>query len=501
MALQLAAIFREHMVLQQGKPIAVFGTGEPGHLIRVSIATVKGKTCVRKDGSWRLFLQPLSAEVGATLRVSDGVETVTVSDVAIGEVWLAAGQSNMELPLSESENGVELAKQYQGDRIRFYQTPKCAVTGAPLEQAEQNTAWKIASPENVGNLSAVAFHFAQERQKQTQCVIGIVACNWGGTSVACWMSRERLLSTAAGQHQMQEYTNLVGDKTAQQYEAEMQAYQNRYQAWKDKVDRHRRENPEVTWETLHRLYGDCPWPQPVGWQSPFCPNNLYRSMVRRVAPFSLQGVLYYQGEEDVVRYAGYCDLLTILVKQWRDDWNDSELPFLLVQLPMYLAAGETDDMKWAFLREQQAQAVALLRNTGLVSLTDCGEWDNIHPMDKKTPGVRLAKLARQMLSQVQEAPTTVPRFAYTDSEGAIILQFSETEPLQLHRAEPTAFQVADADGNFHAAQAEQIAPCQLRITCSEVPFPTAVRYAWYNYGAATVFTQSGMAISSFERSL
>ena len=317
MSLKLAAIFKDFMVVQRNRPITVFGTGIPKTVVTVSLHTSFSKTVVAADGTWCATLPPLAAGTDYVLTVSDGTNEEQRKQVAVGEVWLAGGQSNMELALRDSADGVAVSKAYTGTQIRFYQVPKRAVLDETHQQLEAQSAWKIAAAENVGDLSAVAFYFAKRLAQKMDCVIGIVDCYWGGTSIACWMSESMMQSVAAGQKQLADYKAEVGAKTPEQYAAEMREYEADYQKWQANIDACRAENPNVTWKELHERCGECPWPQPTGWQSPFCPNNLHRTMMQRVAPYTLRGFLYYQGEEDVVRYEGYSDMMIALVKQWR----------------------------------------------------------------------------------------------------------------------------------------------------------------------------------------
>lgn len=343
--LKFAGIFKDHMVLQRCKPISVWGIGTPGTEVSVSLHTSKSIIKVKEDGTWKVALAPLQAGTDYTLNAVCGKEKITVKDVAIGEVWLDGGQSNMELPLINSENGREICKAYNGSKIRFYQVPKCPVMNDLQKQQEKESRWNIADSENVGNMSAVAFYFASYLAEKLDCVIGIIDCYWGGTSIACWMSIPQLKKLTSGKNMLEEYIELVGDKSAEQYAAEMREYDTEYRQWQKKVDDLKLGNPDISWKEIHEECGECPWPQPVGWQSPFRPGGLYETMIQRIAGFSIKGFIYYQGEEDVQRFECYCDMMQMLVTQWRMDWNDWQLPFLFVQLPMYIAEGETDDRR------------------------------------------------------------------------------------------------------------------------------------------------------------
>lgn len=495
--LKLASVFKDHMVVQREKAIAVFGTGEPGEKVFVTLFTSKSHTTVKKDGTWCVSLSPLPTGEGYQMKVSCKKTKILIQDIAAGEVWLDGGQSNMELPLIDSENGVEVCQTYVGDQIRFYQVPKNAI-----QRMSQDSAWHIASTENIGKMSAVAFYFVSKLAERLNCVIGIIDCNWGGTSIICWISRSQLEKLTVGQQLLADYRKLVGDKTEEQYLQEMHEYNARYQAWQKRVETLKQKHPHISWSKIHKACGDCPWPQPAGWQSPFRPNGLYETMIQTIAPYTLRGFLYYQGEEDVQRYSCYCDLMQLLVQQWRYDWNDWNLPFLFVQLPMYIAAGEIDNYSWAFQREQQLIASRMIRNSGMISLTDCGEFDNIHPLNKKTPGERLAMLAEQMVYCYKDRSIIpVVDQIFSDGKRFYVLFAEASDKLVLRKTRGFTFWISSLDGKFVPAQVKLLSD---RLLCAEsesIEEPQALRYAWYNFGEASLFTESGVAISPFYKKI
>lgn len=499
--LKLAAIFKDHMVVQREKAITVFGTGEPGETVFVTLSTSKSHTIVKKDGTWCVSLCPLSSGEGYQMTVSCKETEIRIQDIAVGEVWLDSGQSNMELPLCDSENGTEACQAYTGSQIRFYQVPKCAVLNEAQKEQARDSAWHIANAENVGKMSAVAFYFASKLAAKMNCVIGIIDCYWGGTSITCWMSRSQLEKLTAGQKLLSNYQMLVGNKTEEQYTLEMQDYNTRYQDWQKRVEAVKQNHPQISWNEIHNICGECPWPQPAGWQSPFRPNGLYETMIRTVAPYTLRGFLYYQGEEDVQRYSCYCDMMQLLVQQWRRDWNDWNLPFLFVQLPMYIAADEADDYSWAFQREQQLLASKMIQNSGMVSLADCGEFDNIHPLDKKTPGERLAALAEQMVYHRNGTTTPTADQIYSDGKRLYIAFTDVSDKLVLRKTNCPTFWISGADEKFVPAQVKLLSNHLLCAESESIENPQALRYAWYNFGEASLFTESGTAISPFRKSL
>lgn len=311
------------------------------------------------------------------------------------------------------------------------------------------------------------------------------------------MSREQLAKLESGKNYLENYAALVGEKSSQQYAKEMEEYHCAYQHWLKSTEEVKQKAPQASWKEIHKICGECPWPQPVGWQSPFRPNGLHETMIRRIAPYSLRGFLYYQGEEDVQRYADYSDMMLMLVKQWRMDWNDWNLPFLFVQLPMYLADGEKDDSCWALQREQQYIVSMMIQNAGMISLADCGEYDNIHPLDKKTPGERLFQLAKNLVYDKQGTITATAAQLFSDN-GKLYVTFDHLhEKLVMQTANGCPFEISGEDNLFYPAKADVIHGNMLCISNPAVKFPSAVKYAWYNFGEAVLFTESGNPVSPF----
>ena len=245
-----------------------------------------------------------------------------------------------------------------------------------------------------------------------------------------------------------------------------------------------------------------PWPPPAGRTGFQRPGNLYRAMLARLAPYALRGFWYYQGEQDEEWPQDYYALLTRLIQLWRRDWEDAGKPFLLVQLPMYISKADSlagDPMRWPLLREAQANAARSLPGVGMAVLADCGEFDNIHPVDKRTPGVRLGLLA---LETVCRLPVTgVPPMcadARREENAAVVRFDCVGGGLTLDGG---GFQLAGADGVFWEADAEIAAPDTVRVTAPGVPAPETVRYAWYSYGPAGLHGGTGLAAAPLEKRL
>ncbi len=485
--LTLAPIFTDHAVLQRRKPLPVWGTARPGEQVTVRLGGEERSTVAAPDGRWLITLAPRETEAENVLIVYSYGQTLTCQDLCFGEVWLAGGQSNMELPLSESQGGKKAIAESESSNVRFFQVPRDG----------EKTSWQVCAPKTSGALSAAAYHFARQVAQTQRVTVGIVSCCYGGTSVSCWMSRERLAQSALGQQYLDDYDRLMVGKSDQDYLRAMEDYEKEHQTWEQRVNAYREEHPRASWPEVHLACGQCPWPQPAGRLSPFYPGRLYDIMLMAVCPYALRGFLYYQGEEDCEKHClHYGELLTQLIDLWRTDWGDDRLPFLFVQLPMYISAEDyqahRDDCHWACLRDQQKKVSLTVANTGMAVLADCGELDNVHPMDKETVGSRLALLARKLVygeQVVAEGPClqSVERL-----DGALRLTFGNTAGgLTVHGDMAEGFEVAGPDGVYYPARAE-VSLDAVRVWSERVPRPDTVRYAWKNYTYGNLYNLAGL---------
>ena len=492
--LKPAAVFSGDMVLQQGTPVPVWGTAAPGAIVRGRLepAGVTASTAADGAGRWQLCLPPLRAGGPYTLTLVCGEEKVTFPNVWIGEVWLAGGQSNMELTLANSRDGAAALAGCADPRLHFYATPKVTT---PEAAGAAESRWLPVRPDTAADISAVAYYAAAALAKALDVHVGILECYWGGTYAHCWMPRSLLATFPEGRARLAWYDEQAGDKTDEQFAAECAAYDAAVDAWNARIAARRAADPDVSWTVLNAECGLYPWPPPAGRTGYQRPGNLYESMLRRVCPYAVRGFWYYQGEQDETWPQDYQALLTRLVRRWRADWG-GELPFLLVQLPMY-ATGEGADA-WPTLRAAQAAVADSEPNCGLVVLADCGEADNIHPTDKAVVGERLARLA---LESVYGKPVDGRSPCLTEAVqapgGAVRLRFAHTGGGLRLAGAGRGFELAGPDGVFAAAPAALAAPDTVLVQSPAVPAPCAVRYAWYNFGPAELYGGSGLAARPF----
>jgi len=399
--IKLPAIFKNHAVFQRDKVFRIWGVSDTS-ITKISVIdetdTVINEAIVTDadvcdDGHFMVEMSPLEAGGPYVLRIENESEVIELEDVYFGDVWLAGGQSNMEFMLKNSKYASEEIQELEvkaNDRIRFYNVPQIAWLGPELEQAEENSNWQLCNADNAGEWSAVAYYFAKALTEESDGImIGVVGCNWGGTSASCWMSREKLLEHRVTAQYVDTYDSLVEGICEEEYQKAYEEYVI-YQAEFDKnVGYYYQTSSNPTWDEAISLFGENKYPGPMGPKNWTRPYGLYETMLKRIVPYGLMGCIFYQGEEDDNRPYSYKRLLTSLIEQWRADFLDVKLAFITVQLPIFVNEGEADYKNWPFIREAQA-VVAEETGNGLAVILEAGEYHNIHPLNKETVGYRLA---------------------------------------------------------------------------------------------------------------
>ncbi len=397
--LKLPAIFSDNMVLQRRAHVCIWGEAQGAEYVEVSIAGQSVKTCV-ENGCFELRLNPMEAggpyelvvksAVDLPDKLDGGEEIIVYRNVLVGEVWLAGGQSNMELELQNSDNGKEVVAHTQDDLLRFYYTPKISYICDELYEAEKKNCWMKCEPGTTAAWSAVAYYWAVRMRKELDVPVGIVGCNWGGTYAHNWVSRESLLAHDKTKHFVEEYEDMVAHQDFDEYLKELEDYREYYKEWVKRVDACYAADPDIEWSKVLEICGENRWPGPSGPRFEYRPCGLYESMLMRIAPYTIKGVLYYQGENDENNNEIYDILLDNLIKEWRRVWHNEELAFSIVQLPVHAPDTERTGHGWGGIRRAQDKICRTIKNTSLTVITDCGNKKNIHPTDKKTVGERLA---------------------------------------------------------------------------------------------------------------
>lgn len=495
---ECSSLFSDHAVLARDKEIRVFGAAENGERVTAELWDEAGRLLARdtaeaRDGKFLCALPPQKAQTGCVLAISCGDEKKEFTDIAVGEVYLAGGQSNMELELQNADEGQSCIQTHVNPLVRYYNVPKRAVWNEEAIQANRDARWVPVAPGTARDMSAVAYFFAMMLQKETGVPVGIVDCYWGGTSVTCWLDGDTLDSVREGQRYVREYEEKSAGVTMEAYLEKEKAFQADMDRWSKAVNALKKENPAITWPEINEKAGLCPWNPPVGPGSPYRPGGLFATMTERVIPLTLTGVLFYQGEEDTARTAHYDELLSALIRLLRRKFRDDALPFLNVQLPMWIADGAQDTFTWPRLRLLQQRVCDQTKNSALVCLIDQGEYDNIHPTAKRVVGERLAGEALRLLHGVSapDAPRALSKYR---AENTLRVRLSL--PVADRGEGDMLLEIAGEDGKFYPAETV-IRGEELILSHPGVPRPVSARYAYTDYARVRLFGENGLPLRPF----
>lgn len=455
-----ASLFADHMVLQRDIPVPVWGMATSGDTITVEFAGQHKSTATGADGRWRITLNSLAASAESRpmrLHSAANNQTVVLSDVLVGEVWLGNGQSNMEMPVGNAyrpdvypgvQNFREEITNANHPQLRLFLVEH-QPAAAPMRDVP-SAGWQVCSPETAPRFSAVGYFFARDLQRQLNVPVGMISAAWSATFAEAWCSPDGL-------------------RTLPKFARRLEAFEART-ARTNPAPEIRREDPAA----------------------------LFNGMIAPLIPYALRGVIWYQGENDVKSARDYRQLFPALIRGWRKDWGQGDFPFLFVQLAGYGGRPKKPvEDGWANLREAQALALAVT-NTGMAVTIDIGDAKKIHPSNKQEVGRRLGLLARS-IAYGEKIETGGPLYQSMHVDGdKIRLTFNHTAGglVAGGGGSLTGFAIAGGDGQWQFAHAE-IAGNEVIVSSPQIAHPTAVRYGWGNNPACNLFNQAGLPAAPF----
>ncbi|HIJ74863.1 MAG TPA: sialate O-acetylesterase [Candidatus Hydrogenedentes bacterium] len=477
----LPPLFKDHMVLQRGTKLPIWGRAAPGESVEVAVANRAAHTAADADGRWRAVLRPLNAGGPHRLVVKGETNSIAFEDVLVGEVWVCSGQSNMEWPVSlarDAENEIAAA---DFPEIRFFSVPKKV---ADVPQQECGGKWTSCRPKSAAQFSAVGYFFGRSLHRKLGVPIGLIHASWGGTPAEAWTSQAALDADPAFIPLLERWARILADYPDAKAEYD-RAFIEWEQAAKKAKDEGKPEPPR-------------PWP-PLGPGHPWRPAALYNAMVAPLAPFAIQGAIWYQGESNADRAYEYRTLFPAMIQDWRRAWSQGDFPFLFVQLANFMGRFETPQPKsaWAELREAQLMTLAL-DNTGMAVTIDIGEANDIHPKNKQDVGERLAlaALAKAYGKKVAYSGPLYKRMKIKGNE--VVVSFTHTNRgLATKGGAPLkGFAIAGPDQEFVWADA-RIRGKKVVVYSDSVPSPVAVRYAWADNPECNLYNGAGLPASPF----
>ncbi|MFO8028127.1 MAG: DUF6807 family protein [Opitutales bacterium] len=488
--LSMPKVFGDHMVLQAGKTVKLWGQASPGAAVTADYADTSMKVRADAGGNWTLSLPAMEASAeGAALKVSDGERMLRFTDVLVGEVWFASGQSNMEWPLTRVQGGKATIAAADVPEIRFFQAKN---TAQPAPQDDVGGEWKVSSPETAGAFSAVAYFFAHKLHRELNVPVGIVQSDWGGKPVETFTSPEALKSIPQGKGKMEAQEKAIAtfDEAAAQkkYKEALKDYEKKKAGWdaKPKADRKGRGPRKPR---LARNPG----------YAAGRPATLWNGMIHPLVGYTLRGAIWYQGESNRRNADEYGALFSLMIEDWREQWGD-DFRFLWVQLANFREPVKEPGTNsgWAVVQEHQRRTLRLPK-TGMAVINDIGDAKDIHPRNKKDVGERLARWA---LADDYDKDLIKSGPLYQGHEisgGTVTVAFDHVgEGLESRDGGPLQrFEIRDDSGQWHWAEAEIVGDT-VQVAHPEVDEATAVRYAWAaNPEGANLVNAAGLPASLF----
>ena len=438
--LRLPAIIGDHMVLQQNSTVKLWGWAGPSEevTVRASWDNDLIRTTAGNGGRWEMEIKTPAAGGPHTITLKGRSETINISDVLTGEVWVCSGQSNMEWSGSQQlPQSLEEAPNANNSSIRFFYIPK-TTSGTP--QDDVKARWVVCSPAEMVKFSAIGYFFGKKINQVKGYPMGLINANWGGTPAETWTPADVVL-----------------------------------------------KDPQLK-EAASKLKPKAGWPEGSG--------LAYNAMIYPILKYEIAGVLWYQGESNVGTYQTYAALFTRMIDAWRKGWG-KEFPFYFVQIAPYDYG--SDNVNGALLREQQTMASSFPR-TGMVVISDLVDTvSDIHPRKKREVAMRLADLALADTYGMQGLNWKSPSYEGMALEkDRIRVRFRDVGGgLMVKGSSPTGFYIAGADGRFLPANAKLEKDNSVLVWSKEVKEPRQVRFGFTNTDMPNLFSREGLPVNLF----
>lgn len=394
--MKTADIFQNGMILQRDKPIKIWGTANPREKISVTIQGKKRFSVADEKGNWMVEMPELHVSESEEMEIQGNRDRICLRDIAVGEIWIAGGQSNMEYYMRYEKHYQEEVEACENRYLRFYAVPQIIYDGQEQDfDYSQMKVWRKATKQDLEYFSGVGYYFQKEIMKKLNVPVGIVGCNWGGSNSSVWMKEESVAKY--GKIWITEFE----DKTKNLDLESLWKRQpqnpccGRGLPFADALTEFTLPVTRTEEELEEFIYNHCIQIVPEDTLLFTKPGICYEKMVKAVAPFSVRGVLWYQGESDdgPGKADIYGQMLEAVIRDWREAWED-ELPFLVVQLPGYETFWGLPNQCYSVIRNCQEKVARTVSGVYLASISDAGEQFDIHPKDKMVVGHRLALLAR-----------------------------------------------------------------------------------------------------------
>ncbi|MDF1658645.1 MAG: sialate O-acetylesterase [Verrucomicrobiales bacterium] len=473
--LKLPSIFGHHMVLQRDMENPMWGWAEPDAKVIVTFAGQDVETKADAEGYWKLKLPALPGSNHALqLKITTGSETLILSNIVMGEVWVCSGQSNMQWSVAQSFDPDLEIPTANYPNIRLISVPQ---VGTQELQNDFVGQWEICTPDTISDFSAVGYFYGRQLHQTLGVPIGLIDNAWGGSAAEAWVDRAIL-----------EADPDYADYIAQWEETEATFDWDKALAdWKVKADAAKEAGKQAPRYPRNPLTGQ------------HRPGNLWNGVLNPIIGYGIRGAIWYQGESNAGSAYRYDDLFGLMITEWRKAWAQGDFPFYWVQLADFRdESPEPGDSEWAELREAQTNTLEL-PNTGQAVIYDIGEGRDIHPRDKQNVGKRLARIALAE-NYGKAIPYLSPSFSAMDVQGnKAVLTFDNVGSTLYTFDTKTAvgFAVAGEDKVWHWGTGILQGRDKVVVTSEAVEAPVAVRYAWSDNPIANLMSREGLPVIPF----
>ncbi|MEM6278065.1 MAG: sialate O-acetylesterase [Verrucomicrobiota bacterium] len=473
--LRLPSLFGHHMVLQRNMEIPVWGWAEPNTKVTVQFAWNTAEVTADEEGYWFLKLPALPGSSHALqMKISSGEESLLLSNIVMGEVWVCSGQSNMQWSVSQSDDPKLETLTANYPNIRLISVPQ---VGTQEKQDDFEGQWTICTPETVADFSAVGYYFGRQLHQTLGVPIGLIDNAWGGSAAEAWVDRKVLEADPKYDHYIQQW-----EETEATYD-----WDKALEAWKAKAAAAKEAGRPAPRYPRNPLIGQ------------HRPGNLWNGVLSPIIGYGIRGTIWYQGENNSARAYQYDDLFGLMITEWRKAWEIGDFPFYWVQLADFRdEVAEPGESTWAELREAQSSVLAL-PNTGQAVIYDIGEGRDIHPRDKQGVAKRLARLALAKDYGV-DLPHLSPSFKSMEVQGNEAILTFENVGSALYTfdtKEAVGFAVAGEDKVWHWGTGQLQGKDKVVVTSEAVETPVAIRYAWADNPVANLVSREGLPVDPF----
>ena len=464
--LSMSSLYADYMVLQRDVPLDIHGTANTGEKITVEIGGQKAKATADNQGKWSVVLSPMQAAEDLTLTITAGKQRKVFSHVAVGEVWLCSGQSNMAFMLCQAESGKQDIAAADDPQLRLFdmkgrwETYDVAWPASCLDslnhlQYFHETTWQPSTPASASRFSAVGYYYGRMLRQKLGVPVGLISNAVGGAPTEAWVDRNSLETS---------FPNILRSWLQNDF----------IQDW-------------VRGRAAKNLTND----QTKLGRHPYEPCYLYESGILPLQQYPIKGVIWYQGESNAHNKDAHAKLFSLLVDGWRHNWNNPDMPFYFVQL------SSLNRPSWPWFRDSQLRLMKEISNTGMAVSSDHGDSLDVHPRCKQPVGERLARWALAKTYGQDITPSGPVFSSVTRQADALIVSFLYADGLQTSDGKaPSCFEIAEEDGLFHPATAT-IEGNTVRLTSPTIKHPRYVRYAWQPFTRANLVNGDQLPASTF----